>query len=89
MLQEQVILALQGNEVGAGNASSQLAAGLERKYQIAARVHYESWHCDSGQKIADVDIAHDVEISSSALGRGRPALQFVEESPLAPAFPLG
>ena len=79
MLQKQVILALQGNEVGPGNASSQLAAGFERNHQIAARVHHESRHRDSGKKIADVYITHDVEVSSSALGGGRPALQFVEE----------
>ena len=65
--------------MGAGNASSQLAARLDRNHEIAPRMHDKCRRLHFGQKISDIEIAHDIEISSSALGRGSSALQLVED----------
>jgi hypothetical protein len=35
---ERMVLALEGDEVGAGNASSQLAAGLDWNHEIAPNI---------------------------------------------------
>ena len=70
MLQEQVVLALEGDEMSAGNAGSELAAGLDWCHEIAARMHHESWHGYLREKIPDIHIAHDVVISGGAFWRG-------------------
>src|SRR5262245_10336281 len=79
MLKEQVVLALERDKMGAGNASRQLAAGLDRNHKITAHMHHKSRRRHPGEQIADVEIAHDVVIASSALRGGGFALQLVEE----------
>ena len=78
MLQEQMVLALEGDEAGAGNASRQLPAGLNWNNEIAPHMHYKCRRLQLGEEIGDIGIAHDIEISGSALGRSSSALQFVE-----------
>jgi hypothetical protein len=39
MLQEQMVLTLERDESGARNASSELAAGLERNHLVVPRMH--------------------------------------------------
>ena len=86
MLQEQMVLALEGDETGAGNACSQLATRLERKHR-SPRTCMTSVGAHFGQKIGDIEIARDIEISGSALRGGSSSLQLVENSPPARASP--
>ena len=78
MFQEQMILALKRDEVGTGNTCSQLAAGLEWSNVITAHMHNQCRRLHFGKKIGDIEIAHDIEVSGSALGRGCSALQLVK-----------
>src|SRR5882672_1327264 len=48
VLQEQMVLALDGHEPGAGNARCQRAAALEGDHGIAAHVHHERGRGYSG-----------------------------------------
>ena len=41
-------------------------------------MHYKCRRLHFGEEIGDIEIAHDIEISGSALGRSSSALQFVE-----------
>jgi len=68
MLQEQMVLALEGDEAGAGNASSQLAARLDGNNEIVPHMHYECRRLHCGEKIGDIQITRGIEISGSALG---------------------
>jgi len=63
--------------VSARNASSQLAARLDWNNEIAPHMHYDCRYLHFGEKVGDIQIARDIEISGSALGRGSSALQFV------------
>src|SRR5271165_2853141 len=78
MLQEQMVLALEGDEVSARNASSQLAARLDWNNEITPHMHYDCRYLDFREEVGDIQIASDIESSGSALGRGSSALQFVE-----------
>jgi hypothetical protein len=65
MLKEEMVLALQGNEPGAWNAGCQLTPALERSHEMAAHKR-RGGH--PAEKIADVDIARDVEVPCGASG---------------------
>jgi hypothetical protein len=73
-----MVSAGQGDEAGAGDASRQPAPRLEWNHEVVAHMHDKRRHPHSGQKISDIEIAADIKISSSALGRGRFQLQLVE-----------
>src|SRR5262245_29609117 len=75
ILQEKMVLALQGDEVGAGNARSHLAADVDWNHEIAPHMHHECRRFHLGEEVGDIEFIHDVEISGSTLGRGSSALQ--------------
>ena len=89
MLQEQMVSTGQGDETGARDAGGQLAPGFEWNHLVVPHVHDERRRLHFGQKINDIEIADDIEISSGALGRGRFQLQLVEICPPARALPPG
>jgi hypothetical protein len=68
ILQEQMVLALQSDEAGAWNASGQLATCLDRNHEITPCMHYECRRLHRGEKISDIQIAHDIEISAAHSG---------------------
>src|SRR6476646_3703618 len=78
MFQEQMVLAREGDEAGSGNARGQLAAGFDWNHEVAPHMHDKCRGLHFGEKMGDIEIAHDIEISGSALGRGGSALQLVE-----------
>src|SRR5580693_4870734 len=78
MLQEQMVSTGQGDEMSARDTGGQLAPGLDWSRDVASRMHDKRRRLHFRQKISDIEIADDVEISSSALGRGRFQLQLVE-----------
>ena len=88
MLQEQMVSTGQGDEMSARDTGGQLAPCVERTYDVAAHMHDKNRRLHFGQKIGDIEIADDIEISRSALGRGRFQLQLVD-SLLARGFRLG
>jgi len=73
-----MVLALEGDEVSARNASSQLAARLDWNNEITPHMHCDCRYLHFREEVGDIQIAHDIKISGSAFGRGRSALQFVE-----------
>src|SRR5580700_10270490 len=73
-----MVSAGQGDETGTGDASGQLAPGLEWNHEVVAHMHDKRRHPHSEQKVSDIEIAADIKIPSSALGRGRFQLQFIE-----------
>src|ERR1700722_6912771 len=78
MLQEQMVSPRQGDETGPADAGSQLAPEFEWNDHVVPHVHYKRRRLHLRQKISDIEIADDVEISRRALGRGRSQLQFIE-----------
>ena len=93
MLQEQMVSTGQGDEMSAGDTGGQLAPCVERTYDVAPHMHDKNRRLHFGQ-IGDIEIADDIEISRSALGRGRFQLQLVEISgsrtmPTKPQTALG
>jgi len=68
VLQEQMILALKGNEPSARNRCRERPAGLEWDDGIPAHVHHERGHGYSGKKVAHVEIAHDFPVAKGAFG---------------------
>src|SRR5580700_7405844 len=78
MLQEQMVSSGQGDETGARDACRQLAPCLDWSRDVASRMHDKRRRLHLRQKISDIEIADDVEISRRALGRGRFPLQFIE-----------
>src|ERR1700722_16293303 len=78
VFQEQMVSTGQGDEMSARDTGGQLAPGLNWSRDVPSRMHDKRRRLHFRQKISDIEIADDVEISSSALGRGRFQLQLVE-----------
>ena len=81
MLQEQMVPTGQCDEPSTRDAGGQLAPEFEWNDKVVPHVHYKRRRLHLRQKISDIEIADDVEISRRALGRGRFQLQFIEEAP--------
>lgn len=82
MFLKQMTLALKSDEAGIGNASGQLAAGLKWNHEITPHMHYQCRRLHFGEKIRDIEISHDIEISGSAFRRGRSAVKLVKTGSL-------
>jgi hypothetical protein len=66
-----MVSAREADEMGTGDSGCQLAPGVERTHRVVPHMHDKSRRLHFGQKIGDIKIANDIEISCSALGRGR------------------
>ena len=71
MLEEHVVSTREDNETGSGDACGQLATRLEGSYDVVPHMHDKRRRLHLGQKINDIEIAADIEISGCAVGRGR------------------
>ena len=68
MLQEQMVSTGQGDETSARDTGGGLAPRLEGSHYVVSHMHDKRRSLHFGQKIPDIEIVDDVEISSSALG---------------------
>src|SRR5713226_8937484 len=78
MLQEEMVLTLKCDEPGAGNAGSQLAAGLERHSRVPPHMHHQGRRGHFAEKLGDIEIARRIEVAGGALRGCGPALELVE-----------
>ena len=78
LFQRDVVPALQRDEMRAGNAGGQFAAGIERLHLIIADVHDQRRHPHLRQQVGDVQGSRRLELSIRAFGAGRLALPLGE-----------
>src|SRR4029077_14821952 len=78
VFQGQMVSAGEGDETGPRDAGGQLASGLEGNHLVSPHMHDKSRRLHFGQKVGDIKIANDIEISCSVLWRGRFQLQVVD-----------
>ena len=69
MLQEQMVSTGEDDETGAGDASGQLAPGLEWSHELVTHMHNKRRCFHFGKNIRDIEIAANIEVSSGAVWR--------------------